>query len=147
MCGAGGVEGRVHEDIFAAQGGEWFHIDMAAASSDDTDASVQETSVHDCRRWDGRAQDGCRGSWRSHHRLPQALVNEQRSMNGSLRILHAAGTGDIIGTYRCWARGEPDLSEVAMTYSEQFYDVCRELGAQAWVISSHPRREIVRDGQ
>jgi len=68
-------------------------------------------------------------------------------MNGSLRILHAAGTGDIIGTYRCWARGEPDLSEVAMTYSEQFYDVCRELGAQAWVISSHPRREIVRDGQ
>jgi len=63
-----------------------------------------------------------------------------------LRILYAAGPGDVIGTYRHWKEGRDDPSEVAVTYSGQFFDVCRELGAEAWVISYHPRREKLRDG-
>jgi glycosyltransferase involved in cell wall biosynthesis len=63
-----------------------------------------------------------------------------------LRILYAAGPGDVIGTYRHWKEGRDDPSEVAITYSGQFFDVCRELGAEAWVISYNPRRETVRDG-
>src|SRR5262245_16666840 len=64
-----------------------------------------------------------------------------------LRVIYAAGTGDIISTYRCWSRSMSDLSEVALTYSEQFYSVCEELNAQAWVISSHSRPEMIRDGR
>ena len=64
----------------------------------------------------------------------------------SLRILYAAGPGDVIGTYRHWKQGLDDPSEVAVTYSSQLFDVCRELGAEAWVISYHPRRQKLRDG-
>ncbi len=60
--------------------------------------------------------------------------------------MYVAGPGDVIGTYRHWREGRDDPSQVAMTYSGQFYDVCRDLGARGWVIASHPRREIVEDG-
>lgn len=61
--------------------------------------------------------------------------------------MYAAGPGDIIGTWRHWKDGRDDPGQVAMTYSGQFFDVCRELGAQGYAISSHPRREVVDDGQ
>lgn len=60
--------------------------------------------------------------------------------------MYAAGPGDVIGTYRYWREGRDDPGQVAMTYSGQFFDVCRELGASGYVIASHPRREIVNDG-
>ncbi|TWT42132.1 Alpha-D-kanosaminyltransferase [Phycisphaerae bacterium RAS1] len=63
-----------------------------------------------------------------------------------LRVLYVAGPGDVVGTFRCWRRGEDDPSQVAITYSAQFFDVCRDMGAEALVISSHPRRDAVRDG-
>jgi glycosyltransferase involved in cell wall biosynthesis len=63
-----------------------------------------------------------------------------------LRIVYAAGPGDVVGTYRHWKEGRDDPSQVAITYSGQFYDLCRELGAQAYVISYCPRRETLRDG-
>jgi glycosyltransferase involved in cell wall biosynthesis len=63
-----------------------------------------------------------------------------------LRLMYAAGPGDIVGTFRHWRAGHDDPGQVAMTYSGQFYDVCRELGAQGYAIGSHPRRETVRDG-
>jgi len=68
-------------------------------------------------------------------------------MAPQLRLFYAAGPGDIIGTYRHWKNGQDDPSQVALTYSGQFYDVCRELGAQGYVIAAHPHRELVRDGQ
>ncbi|HZK81388.1 MAG TPA: glycosyltransferase family 4 protein [Humisphaera sp.] len=64
-------------------------------------------------------------------------------MNGSLRILYAAGPGDVIGTYRHWKEGRDDPSQVAVTYSGQFYSLCRELGASGYVISYCPRVERV----
>jgi len=67
-------------------------------------------------------------------------------MGKSLRILYAAGPGDIIGTYHYWKAGHDDPSQVAVTYSHQFYDVCSALGATAYVISSCATKSKLRDG-
>src|SRR5271170_1460025 len=64
-----------------------------------------------------------------------------------LRILYAAGPGDVIRTYRHWAAGEYDPTQVAMTSSGMFYDECREIGASAYVIATHRRRETVCDAR
>lgn len=65
----------------------------------------------------------------------------------TLRILYAAGPGDVIGTYRQWIEGQDDHTQVAVTYSGQFYDVCRELGAKGYIISSHPDKRRIQMGQ
>jgi glycogen(starch) synthase len=62
-----------------------------------------------------------------------------------LRIIYTAGPGDIGGTFRFWRQGQDDPGQVAMTYSAQFYDVCRETGALGYAISSHPRHELIVD--
>ncbi len=62
-----------------------------------------------------------------------------------LRIFYAAGPGDVIGTYRHWKQGRDDPSQVAVTYSAQFYSLCKELGAEGYVLSFCRRRERVRD--
>lgn len=73
-------------------------------------------------------------------------------MAPSLRILYAAGPGDVLGTYRHWKDGRDDPSQVSVTYSGQFYDLCREFGDEAYVISnsrssnSAPNGKIVREG-
>jgi glycogen(starch) synthase len=64
-------------------------------------------------------------------------------MSSPLRILYAAGPGDVIGTYRHWKAGRDDPAQVAITYSGQFYDLCKELGARGYVISTNRRREQV----
>ena len=66
-------------------------------------------------------------------------------MTRPLRIFYAAGPGDVIGTYRHWKNGEDDPSQVAITYSGQFYDLIRDIGAVARVVSWHPRREKFHD--
>ncbi len=58
--------------------------------------------------------------------------------------MYAAGPGDVIGTYRHWSAGRDDPAQVAVTYSGQFYDFCRETGAHGFVISTNGRREKVR---
>jgi len=71
----------------------------------------------------------------------------QRAGDRPLRLMYAGGPGDIIGTWRHWKEGRDDPGQVAMTYSGQFYDVCRELGAKGYAIAYHPRRERVGDDQ
>ncbi len=66
-------------------------------------------------------------------------------MSSPLRILYAAGPGDVIGTYHHWKAGRDDPSQVAVTYSGQFYDLCRELNAVGYVISYNCRREKVAE--
>lgn len=63
----------------------------------------------------------------------------------SLRVFFVAGPGDVIGTYQHWRRRLDDPSEVALTYSGQFFDACHELGAEAWVIASHSSAGCVHD--
>ena len=67
-------------------------------------------------------------------------------MKRPLRILYAAGPGNVIGTFEHWKAGRDDPSQVAVTYSGQFYDVARDLGARAIVISSNVQRRTLRDG-
>ncbi|MBD0344373.1 MAG: glycosyltransferase family 4 protein [Coleofasciculus sp. Co-bin14] len=66
-------------------------------------------------------------------------------MSKTLRILYTAGPGDVIGTYSHWVEGQDDPSQVSLTWSGQFYQVCRALDAQAYVISSCGDRKFLRD--
>jgi glycosyltransferase involved in cell wall biosynthesis len=68
-------------------------------------------------------------------------------MSKTLRVLYAAGPGNVIGTYRHWVENRDDPSQVSITYSSQFYEVCRALDAQAYVISSSKEKHFLRDGQ
>ncbi len=67
-------------------------------------------------------------------------------MSKTLRLLYAAGPGDVIGTYKHWVESQDDPSQVSITYSAQFYEVCRALDARAYVISSHAERKLLHDG-
>lgn len=67
-------------------------------------------------------------------------------MGRPLRILYAAGPGDVLGTYRHWKAGKDDPSQVALTYSGQFYDICRQLDARAYVLSSSRLPGRLHDG-
>lgn len=55
-------------------------------------------------------------------------------MDRAPRIFYAAGPGDVIGTSLHWRQGRDDPSQLAMTYSGQFYTLCRERGASAYVV-------------
>ena len=67
-------------------------------------------------------------------------------MHRPLRILYAAGPGDVLGTYRHWKTGKEDPSQVSMTYSGQFYDVIKQLDAKACVIACNTYPGRLRDG-
>lgn len=63
----------------------------------------------------------------------------------ALRVLYAAGPGDVIGTYEHWRAGRDDPSSVALTYSGQFYSAARALGAEAYIIAQRPDGRVVHD--
>ena len=63
------------------------------------------------------------------------------------KIAYAAGPGDVAGTYRRWAQGEADPNEVSETYSGQFFEQVRAFEFSAFVIASHPRRDLIEDGR
>jgi glycogen(starch) synthase len=67
-------------------------------------------------------------------------------MSRPLRIFYAAGPGDVIGTFQHWSAGRDDPSQVAITYSAQFFDLCRSIGAAGYLMSSHTQRAALRDG-
>ncbi len=70
-----------------------------------------------------------------------------KKMDKKLRILYAAGPGNVIGTYNYWVKGKDDPSQVAITYSSQFYEVCRQLDAQAYIISSNGNKKLLHEGR
>lgn len=53
-----------------------------------------------------------------------------------MKVLYSGGPGDLVGTFRFWQKGEDDPSQIAVTYSRQFYDYCQERGCHAVAISS-----------
>lgn len=67
-------------------------------------------------------------------------------MNGNLRILYAAGPGDLVDTHRLSKEGKQAPFEMAIGCSEMFLDWCERTGAEAHLISCNSRREIFRDG-
>lgn len=77
-------------------------------------------------------------------RPPSAHV---RVRGRPLRLFYASGPGDNIKTYHHWREGQDDPFEPVVPYSGQFYELCRETGAEAFVISTCSRRDSVRDGR
>ena len=47
-----------------------------------------------------------------------------------LRLLYAAGPGDVAATYRHWKDRVEDPSEIVPTYSGQFFDLVAAGGVQ-----------------
>lgn len=62
-----------------------------------------------------------------------------------LRVLYAAGPGNVLGTYKHWLNCEDDPSQLSVTYSSQFYDACHSLGAKGYVISSCAEKTVFED--
>jgi len=71
-------------------------------------------------------------------------MNDKRDR---IRIFYAAGPGDIVGTYSHWAKGEDDPSVPDVAYSAQFYDLCRDMDLQTFVVSRNQEAKVVRNGQ
>lgn len=63
------------------------------------------------------------------------------------RILCALGPGDVIRSYTDWKSGQALISETSITYSSQAFDFCRANNLEMWAIGSHPRSELIDDGQ
>jgi hypothetical protein len=54
--------------------------------------------------------------------------------NQTLRVFYAAGAGDVTTTYEHWLAGAVDPSPLHVTYSRQFFDVCRTTRTAAYVL-------------
>lgn len=64
----------------------------------------------------------------------------------TMRVYYAAGPGDVVGTFGHWLKGESDPNEMTVTYSGQFFNVCKSEGLVALVVSSHQRRDYAHAG-
>ncbi len=62
----------------------------------------------------------------------------RRAHQNQLRMMFSAGPGNVLGTYRHWRAGEDDPSQVAITYSSQFFNVVRQFDAKALIITWMP---------
>lgn len=63
-----------------------------------------------------------------------------------LKILYASGPVDATSVYHHWRKGEVDPYHCTIPFVYQFYDLCRELDAQAYVLSRCPTPSDFRDG-
>jgi glycogen(starch) synthase len=65
-------------------------------------------------------------------------------MARKIRIVYAAGPGNIIETFGYWSKGQDDPSQVSITFSGQFYDVCSNLNAEGYIISSNSEKKFLK---
>jgi glycogen(starch) synthase len=65
-------------------------------------------------------------------------------MKKQLTLAYAAGPGDVVTTFRQWQKGFDDPHQVAITYSGQFFDLCKKINAKGVILSSNPRRDMVQ---
>jgi glycogen synthase len=62
-----------------------------------------------------------------------------------LRILYALGPGEVVNTYRLWRDSDEGLSQTSLTFSGQFFDLCRQHGYRGYAVSSFSRRAFEHD--
>ena len=62
------------------------------------------------------------------------------------RIFYATGPGNIIDAHKYWLAGKHYPHEVSITFSSQFEEFCRDVGAEAYIIACPNNRAIYRDG-
>ncbi len=70
---------------------------------------------------------------------------EVNHMSKQLRIVYTIGPEDVIESYKCWKNGKDTSSQVSMTFSSHFYDVCTALDAFGYVIAEATSKEVIRD--
>jgi glycosyltransferase involved in cell wall biosynthesis len=66
-------------------------------------------------------------------------------MPKQLRIVYTIGPEDVIEAYKSWKKGEAASSQVSMTFSGHFYEVCKALDAFGYVIAEASFKQIIRD--
>ena len=64
-----------------------------------------------------------------------------------MRVLFAPGPGDVVGTFRHWKAGRDDPNQTSVTWSAQFFDVCKALNICASVVSWNERGDSDADDQ
>ncbi|MBY0421943.1 MAG: glycosyltransferase family 4 protein, partial [Parvularculaceae bacterium] len=62
------------------------------------------------------------------------------------RVFYAAGPGDAIKAHANWKAGAHDPSEVAVTFSGQIAQYCKDVGAALYTVSYHKRKDMLVDG-
>lgn len=62
-----------------------------------------------------------------------------------LRILYAVGPENIIDAYKHWIKGKDAPSQVSVTYSSQFYQVCQSLNARGYAIAQSTEKQLIQD--
>ncbi|BAZ16530.1 group 1 glycosyl transferase [Calothrix sp. NIES-4071] len=66
-------------------------------------------------------------------------------MPKQLRIVYTIGPEDVIEAYKSWKKGEDASSQVSMTFSGHFYEVCAAVDAFGYVIAEASSKEVIRD--
>lgn len=93
---------------------------------------------------DGDETRQARPAW--HLRSSQERRQAQ-SVANHLKIFHAEGPGDVIQAHRHWLNGEDDPGQMALTFSSQFADFCKQTGADAYIVASGGKKQTFRDGK
>ncbi|SHM85883.1 glycosyltransferase family 4 protein [Bradyrhizobium lablabi] len=62
-----------------------------------------------------------------------------------VRIFYAAGPGHLISAHKKWREGVADPNLTALTYSSQFADFCRSIGAKVYMVSHDKSKGLYRD--
>src|SRR5262245_19460675 len=62
------------------------------------------------------------------------------------RVFFGAGPGDIIAAHRNWKQSGQPSTEMLISFSSQCEEFCQQIGAEAYLVSYHRRKEILRDG-
>ena len=62
------------------------------------------------------------------------------------RIFYAAGPGNIIQAHKYWAKGQHYPGEVSITFSSQVEQFCKDIRAEAYLVSYHNEADIYKDG-
>jgi glycogen synthase len=62
------------------------------------------------------------------------------------RVFYSSAGGDIIESHERWKRHEHNPTEVALTFSGQIQDFCKDIGATAYLVSINPKARILSDG-
>ncbi len=73
-----------------------------------------------------------------------SLKTPNNNMAKPLRILYASGPEDVIEAYNYWINGGDDPSQVSVTFSSQFYEVCRTLNAKGYAIAQSNKKQFVQ---
>jgi glycogen synthase len=62
------------------------------------------------------------------------------------RIFFAAGPGDVIQAHEHWMADQHDPTQVSITFSSQFEEFCREIDAEAYIVSYCEKKRFFQDG-